>query len=174
MTLAQTPLLPDPPFGTGELQTLLDFIDYYRVVLRRKAEGLTAEELAHTIAPSTMSLGGMMAHLAYVEDQWFPAIVDGTGQTPPWDTAPWDEDNDWDWHWAQGKSPDQILGLYDRAVERSRAVQERWTDPAAVVAGDRGEGMTLRWVLVHLVEEYSRHAGRADLLRESIDGAVGD
>lgn len=162
---------------------LTQFLDYYRVVLRRKVEGLTAGQLRQRVGASTMTLGGLLHHLDYVEDEWFGTRVAGDPAASPWDRAPWSEDVDWDWHRAAELTPEEILRGYDERVARSRQIQEGWTEPGAVigVSGEPGEsggsgepGMTYRYVLVHLVEEYSRHAGHADLLREAIDGSVGD
>ncbi|MGM7667239.1 DinB family protein [Microbacterium sp. A93] len=173
-----TPLPAEPDLDVGELRMLTQFIDYYRAVVRRKAEGLTAGQLNRTLAPSTMNLGGLIHHLDYVEDFWFTEQVEGQPASAPWDRAPWSEDGDWDWNRAAGLTPEELLNAYDERVARSRQIQQRWTDPEARVraAGRQGAGqrMTYRYVLIHLVEEYSRHAGHADLLREAIDGTVGD
>ena len=175
MTIPQTTPLPYDPVhdGTG-LEVLTQFLDYYRSVLRRKVEGLEAEDLQRSIPPSTMTLSGLLHHLDYVEDEWLGVRTAGEPPAPPWDRAPWDEDNDWDWHRADELTPEELLAGFDARVERSRLIQHRWTDLDAVIAQPGERGTTYRYVLVHLIEEYARHAGHADLLRETVDGTVGD
>lgn len=170
----QTPLPAEPAESATEIQMLTQFLDYYRAVLRPKAEGLTTEQLRQRAAVSTMTLGGLLHHLDYVEDEWFGTRLAGEPAASPWDQAPWSEDMDWDWHRAAELTPEQILRGYDDRVARSRQIQRAWTEPGAVIGSPGESGMTYRYVLIHLVEEYARHAGHADLLREAIDGSVGD
>ncbi|WP_101653425.1 DUF664 domain-containing protein [Brevibacterium ihuae] len=94
----------------------------------------------------------------------------------PWDTAPWDDDPDWDWALAASIGPDEARSLFIRATERSWMIVESIGGLSTTAARPASDGTTwdLRWVLVHMVEEYNRHLGHADLLRESIDGATGD
>ncbi|GAB3654431.1 DinB family protein [Zhihengliuella somnathii] len=176
MSEPATPPPDDPPCAASERGTLLAFIDYYRAVMLRKAEGLTREELARTVAPSTMSLVGMIKHLAYVEHEWFAHRLDGRPMAEPWANVDWAGDYDWDWNSAAADTWEDVATLYLREVEHSREIMGRHHDleaPLAVTTKD-GQPISLRWMLVHLVEEYARHAGHADLLREAIDGSVGD
>ena len=170
----------DPPQATDEATTLVAFLDYHRDTLRLKAAGLNEVQLDIALAPSTMTLGGMLKHLAFVEDYWFSYNLAGHEASPPWDAAPWAEDPDWDWHSAAGATHAELDALLADAIVRSDACLDtalaadpdlgrqvaRPRDPA------RGETATLRWVLVHMVEEYARHAGHADLIRQSVDGAT--
>lgn len=177
MTEPSTPLPADPPTNAGERETLVAFLDSFRAVIRRKAEGLDAAQLDRAIAPSTMTLGGMLSHLAFVEDYWFRYHLAGEEPSEPWRSADWAADGDWDWHRAAGMGPAALLAEFDEAVARSRAILEGMPDLDAAAARPPREGrdpITVRWVLVHMLEELARHAGHADLLRESIDGAVGD
>ncbi|WAL40142.1 DUF664 domain-containing protein [Brevibacterium sp. BRM-1] len=171
---------PDPPGRAPEAAMLLAYLDFYRAVLLRKAAGLDDAALARRLPghPSPMTLGGMLAHLAYVEDEWFTRRIAGAPAPPPWADAPWEQDRDWDWHWGERASGAEARALFAAACARSRAVAAELgltsgADlDAGLAAGDAS--LTRRWALVHLVEEYARDAGHADLLREAIDGAVGD
>ncbi|GAB2893540.1 DinB family protein [Neomicrococcus lactis] len=171
-----TDLPPDPNVGSGERQMLTEFLDYYRAVIRRKVEGVSDEALKQSISPSTMTLGGLLKHLAFVEDYWFSFRLLGQEPSEPWRSAPWDDDPDWDWSSAATDTGAEIMALYDESVDASRKVQLDTSDlDAQVVQPINGqEDMSYRWVLVHMIEEYARHAGHADLLRERIDGQTGD
>jgi uncharacterized damage-inducible protein DinB len=171
---------PEPPIAADEAATLLGFLDYQRATLAWKCAGLDAAGLRATLAPSSMTLGGMLKHLALVEDSWFSQRLHGRPPAPPWDTVNWDADPDWDWHSAAGDTPEQLRGLWQDAVARSRSrVAEALADGglgrlATGITNDRGEAPSLRWIVCHMVEEYARHNGHADLLRESVDGLVGE
>jgi uncharacterized damage-inducible protein DinB len=171
---------PDPPIAGSEAAVLRGFLDYFRAVLRRKADGLDAADLDRPLAPSTMTLGGMLKHLAFVEQHWIGYVAAGHDQVEPWASAPWEDDEDWDWHSAADDHPDAVRALHARTVEHCDAVLDdllaapEGLDRLAARTGRRGGRVSLRWVLVHLVEEYARHAGHADLIREAIDGTTGD
>jgi uncharacterized damage-inducible protein DinB len=170
----------DPPLHGDEVATLRAFLTYHRDTLRRKCAGLTQEQLAQPLPPSDMTLGGLMKHLALVESNWFDDYFRGVGLAPPFDTVDWDADPDWEFHSARDDSPDEQLALYDEAVRRADAVVDEalargGLDQESVRTGRRtGETFTLRWILVHMIEEYARHNGHADLIRESIDGQTGE
>jgi uncharacterized damage-inducible protein DinB len=172
----------DPPLRAGEAETLRAFLDYHRGTLRRKEDGLDAAALDRTLGPSTMTLGGLVSHLTLVEDQWFSVVLDGHPPAPPWDDVDWEADNDWDWHRAAGMDLADLLPAYDEAVLRSdtavaAALERGGLDAASVKVSRRtepGTPFSLRWILLHMIEEYARHNGHADLIRESIDGQVGD
>ena len=171
---APTSALPEIPRTGSEVETLTAFLDYYRVVLRRKAEGLTAQQLDFALPPSSMTLGGMLKHLTYVEYWWYVEILGD--QTPPEPRASvdWSADSDWDWHSAVDDSPSELLAEYDRACAESRdAVAGVGLDEIARRRTRHG-AVSLRWIHVHMIEEYARHCGHADLLREAIDGETGD
>ncbi|HEY2960426.1 MAG TPA: DinB family protein [Actinomycetota bacterium] len=171
---------PEPPIAADEAATLLGFLDYQRATLAWKCAGLDAAGLRATLAPSSMTLGGMLKHLALVEDSWFSQRLLGRPPVPPWDAVDWDADPDWDWHSAAGDTPEQLRALWQEAVARSRSrVAEALADGglgrlATGISNDRGEAPSLRWIVCHMVEEYARHNGHADLLRESVDGLVGE
>lgn len=169
----QVPLPPDPPFAVDERETLVTFLDYYRAVLIRKAAGLTREQLAVTLPPSDVSIGGLVKHMALVENNWFVHNWCGADPGEPWTNVDWQADPDWDFHSAAGDEPEHLLTLYTTEVARSRQAIEGCSDLSAT-AESRGRVISLRWMLVHMIEEYARHCGHADLLRQSIDGATGD
>ena len=169
----QIPAPADPPFAVDERETLVTFLDYYRAVLIRKAVGLSREQLAVTLPPSDMSVGGLVKHMALVENNWFVRNWRGHDPGEPWTSVDWEADPDWDFHSAADDEPEQLLELYTDAIERSRGAIEGCLDLSAT-AESRGRVISLRWMLVHMIEEYARHCGHADLLRQSIDGATGD
>ncbi|AXK35682.1 DinB family protein [Streptomyces armeniacus] len=174
----------EPPLAAGEPATLLGFLDFQRATLEWKCEGLDATALRATTAASAMTLGGLLKHLAYVEDHWCSWALHGHVRQPPWDAVDWAADPDWDWRSAAGDSPAELLALWRNSVSRSRSLV------AEALSEDDGEGgglerlgrrvlpngtaPSLRWILCHLTQEYARHNGHADLLRESLDGATGE
>lgn len=170
----------DPPLSGSEAQTLLTFLDYHRRTLLLKADGLDAAGLDQALAPSTMTLGGLLKHLAYVEHHWLHVVLLGLPPVEPWASADWDADPDWEWHSAVDDSPEQLRDLFARSVARSEQVVadalNRGDLGQVSVRPQRGTGehYSLRWILVHLVEEYARHNGHADLLREAVDGTTGE
>ncbi|MFE6508027.1 DinB family protein [Nocardioides sp. NPDC057767] len=112
------------PYVADESTTLRTFLDFHRATLLRQVAGLDHEQLNRPFPPTTMTLAGLLKHMAFVEDTWFGVRLAGNAPVPPFDTAPWDDDQE----------------------------------------------ISLRWILVHMIEEYARHCGHADLMREAIDG----
>ncbi len=170
---------PEPPLAADEVTTLLGFLDYQRATLEWKCRGLDAAALARTVGVSTVTLGGLLKHLAYVEDAWFGRWLAGRERAAPWNAVDWSNDPDWDWHSAADDPADELYALWRTAVERSRAavadaLARGGLDQRATRAWPGGESPSLRWILVHMIEEYARHNGHADLIRESIDGLVGE
>jgi uncharacterized damage-inducible protein DinB len=170
---------PEPPLAAGETATLLGFLDFQRATLAWKCGGLDATGLRVTIGVSSMTLGGMLKHLALVEDDWFSRWLPGQDSQPPWDTVDWKADRDWDWHSAADDTPNQLFELWRGAVDRSRvqvaqALADGGLDTLARRTWPDGRAPSLRWIVVHMIEEYARHNGHADLIRESIDGLVGE
>ena len=166
----------DPPTHGDERTLLLAFLDYHRETLRQKAGGLDAAQLDTALPPSDMTLGGMVKHLALVENSWLRDRFKGDGLSEPWASTDWDADEDWDWHSARDDSPEQLRTLYDDTVaDVDAALRGAELDTLAAIPHRRtGEHFSLRWILLHLVEEYARHNGHADLIREAIDGEVGE
>lgn len=170
---------PEPPLAADETATLLGFLDYQRATLAWKCAGLDAAGLGATVAASSMTLGGMLKHLAYVEDSWCSRWLHGRDLQPPWNTVDWSADPDWDWHSAADDAPEQLYELWQDAVNRSRAlVAEALADGGLDGLARRtwpdGRAPSRRWIVCHLIEEYARHNGHADLLRESVDGRTGE
>lgn len=159
------------------MATLLGFLDYQRATFGWKTAGLGADELNVTIAASDMTLGGMMRHLALVEDSWLSERLMGKDPASPWQNVDWESDRDWEWHSAVRESPASLRALWEESVERSRAsVAEflRDGDLGDVARRHNGRAPSARWILCHMIEEYARHNGHADLLREVIDGETGE
>ncbi|MGG7509107.1 DinB family protein [Plantibacter sp. YIM 135249] len=170
---------PEPPLAAGEVETLLGFLDYQRATLAWKCEGLGAADLRRTVAASAITLGGLLKHLAYIEDHWFSGWLFGNQPQPPWNTVDWAADEDWEWHSAAGDSPHELRTLWERSVSRSRelvasAMGDGGLDRLSVKRWPDGGAPSFRWILVHMIEEYARHNGHADLIRESIDGSTGE
>ncbi len=169
---------PEPPLTAGETATLLGFLDWQRATMAWKCAGLDAAGLTAKVGVSSMTLGGLLKHMAYVESEWFRRLR-GQERQPPWDTVDWKADPDWDWNSAALDSPQQLLALWQAAVDRSRgivatALAEGGLDQVAVWTWPDGRSPSLRWILCHMIEEYARHNGHADLLRESVDGQTGE
>jgi uncharacterized damage-inducible protein DinB len=165
----------DPPGEGSELVTLTGFLDWYRKTLELKCSGLDAEALARrSVEPSKMSLLGLIRHMADVERGWFRWFMAGE-DVPDRYSSKADPDGDWD-----GAKPDPAV-VEDawRAWREEVAFAEQFVaaapglDLAGKRVGSRRGKLSLRWVLTHMVEEYARHIGHADLIRERIDGAVG-
>ncbi len=167
---------PEPPLVGDEVQTLLGFLDYQRATLEWKCRGLTDKQLRSTLPPTTMTLGGLLKHLARVEDNWFSEVVAEGEKTEPWVTMEWAAE----WQNATADTGEELRQLWAERVDRSRSVVavHLMAGEAALAATHPawdGQGRpSLRWVLVHMIEEYARHNGHADLLRESIDGETGE
>ena len=165
----------DPPFTADERSTLTGFLDYQRATLLGKAEGLTAEQLRAPLPTSPLTIGGLLKHLALVEDDWIQSDFLGGPMPEPWASAPFDADRDWEFHSAGQDDPDKLRELYRAACERSRAgIAGHDLEARSVRSDPQGRHWSLRWILVHLIEETARHNGHADLLREAIDGQVGE
>ncbi|MCR6648908.1 MAG: DinB family protein [Cellulomonas sp.] len=170
----------DPPTTGDEAAILLGFVDFHRRTLLTKADGLDAAQLATRLEPSTMTLGGLLHHLAYVEDIWCSVVLHGNPPAEPWASVDWAADQDWEWTVAATLAPDELRRRYLAAVDRSdelvrQVLRTRGLDAVAVRRDRQTDAeISLRWILVHLVEEYARHNGHADLIRESIDGLTGE
>jgi len=171
---------PQPPVAGPEAQTLLGFLEYQRATFAWKTAGLDAVGLSTTVGTSDMTLGGMLKHLAYVEDHWFSYVLLGDERCAPWRAVDWTADPDWDWHSAVGDTPEELRMLWQQSVDRarvttSRALTEGGMDRRARrTPGWSDRPPAVRWIVVHMIEEYARHNGHADLIREAVDGLVGE
>jgi uncharacterized damage-inducible protein DinB len=172
MTIERT----DPPHAADEVTLLRSFLNYYRATFQRQTDGLAAAQLNSRLGPSMLTLGGLLKHLAYVEHFWFIQVLLGQDPRAPWATADWDAEPDWDFQSATADSPEYLSALFYAAVADSNTILDgalEMEDLDQLSRGNRrGEQVTLRWILIHLIEEYARHCGHADLIRESVDGAT--
>jgi Protein of unknown function (DUF664) len=170
------PTLTEPPRDGTEIETLVGSLERGRRYLAWKCGGLDAPAMRTTLGPSTVTLGGLLKHLAYMEDVNFSVALHGNERAEPWRSVDWATDPDWAFRTAADDSPEELMSLWTESVTRAREHIDR-----AARAGGPGfpttyEGQTysLRRILADLVEEYARHVGHADLIRESIDGLVGE
>jgi len=171
--------LAEPPATAGEAEMLLFALDRTRRAFAWKCGGLDTAGLSKPLPSSAMTLGGLLKHLALVEDFYTTRDVTGEPMGLPWRQVDFDADPDWEWHTAAGDSPESLYGLWRDAVERSReawsaALGQGGLDQPAKFIPESGEPRNLRRVLVDLHEEYARHLGHADLIREAVDGLVGE
>lgn len=168
-------LAPEPGRDQPERDTLVTFLDSFRSVLIRKAVGLDQTQLATTLGPSSLTIGGLVKHLAFVEDHWFTYVLLGHEYPEPWASADWNTSPDWEFDTAPTDLPAELLAQFERSLSRSRQALDGVSDLDAIAARpSHGEPTNVRWILVHMIEEYARHCGHADLIRESIDARTGD
>ena len=170
---------PEPPIASDELVTLLGFLEFQRATLEWKCRSLSVTDIRKKIAASSITLGGILKHMAFVENHWFSDWLLGREKLSPWREVDWSQDRDWDWNSAAGDTPAQLLELWHGACALSRSnilsvLETGSLGQLAKRTWPSGESPSLRWILVHMIEEYARHNGHADLLRESIDGQVGE
>ncbi|MFB6726152.1 DinB family protein [Kribbella sp. NPDC056345] len=178
-TVSTASPLAEPPVAGSEADTLIGALERNRRTFAWKCGGLDAAGLRQTHAPSTVTLGGLLKHLALVEDEYFTHRLHNRELDAPWNTVDWDATPDWEWQSAADDSPEQLLDLWNAAVERSRAavaeaLAKGGLDQLAAWKSSSGRSPSLRYILVDLIEEYARHTGHADLIRESIDGLTGE
>jgi uncharacterized damage-inducible protein DinB len=166
----------DPPETGAELDQLTRFLDLQRETILRKCEGLTQEQLARPHPPSSLTLAGLLNHLALVEDSWFCVRFSGRPEDERWAGIDWDADPDYEFRTATEVEPHELRSRYEEACVRSRDVVTgaQSLDQLSVQPRGNGQHFDLRWVMLHLIEETARHAGHADLLREAIDGTTGE
>jgi hypothetical protein len=169
----------EPLMTADEAEMLLFAVDRSRATFAWKCGGLDAAALSKPHPPSAMTLGGLVKHLARVEDEKTAAWVTGEPIGPPWDAVDWDADPDWEWHAAAADSPEELYALWRGAVERSRAavaaaLADGGLGQPAKFTTRSGTSPNLRRGLVDLHDEYARHVGHADLFREATDGLVGE
>jgi len=161
----------DPPLVAQEREMLDAWLDYHRATLAVKCEGLTDDQLrAQAVPPSSLSLLGLVRHMGEVERSWFRRVLSGE-QAPPRYYS--DENPDGDFDDVADAGVAEAFGYWrdECAHARERVAAAPSLDVTGT--GRQGEGYSLRWIMVHMIEEYARHNGHADLLRERIDGTVG-
>ncbi|SCE94459.1 DinB family protein [Micromonospora mirobrigensis] len=160
-----------PPLRAGERETLRAFLDFHRATLAMKCAGLGDEELRRRSSPpSTLSLLGLLRHLAEVERTWFRRVIAGEEIGLIW-SATGDFQAAYD---PDGSTGPEAFAVWQAEVEHSRRI-EREAESLDVTGHQArwGEDVSLRLVMLHMMHEYARHNGHADLLREAIDGSVG-
>jgi uncharacterized damage-inducible protein DinB len=174
------PELVDPPWLDGERAALEAWLELHRRVLWRKCAGLTAEQLGtRAVPPSGLSLRGLLRHMTDVERSWYRRIFAGEDAADHYPT-PDDEDADFNGFAADDPDGEEAVAaefaLFQAELDAARAIAVGAAlDDVSVGRTQRaGARMSLRWIHLHMIEEYARHNGHADLLRERIDGAVGD
>jgi hypothetical protein len=168
-------LLIHSVFTAGERQSLETFLDYLRDAVVRKARGVSEEDARKRLVPSATTLGGLVKHLAWVEQWWFAEqlaeIPAEQLPTPPYT----DEDPDADFRLEPDETLDGVIELYLQRCAQSREIAARYDDlDHTFMAPRRKREISLRWVYLHMIEETGRHAGHADILREQLDGLAGD
>ena len=159
----------DPPVVAPEKEILVAFLDYHRDTLLGKLEGLDDEQLRRRLVPSETTILGVVKHLAYVERGWFQRTFRGDEALE----RGWSEDDpDADFRMGPDESTQDILDLYRAEVAKSRAIIEAAAFEDLAERSDRR--YSLRWIVAHMIEETARHNGHVDILRELIDGSVGE
>ena len=169
----EPPALPGgrriPPYGVAEKDMLAAYLDFHRATLKWKIEGLSEDDAKRSMTPSGTNLLGIVKHVAYVDRWWFQDVFAGRDCEYPWT----DEDPDADFRIEPGETIESVFGLYDAECEKSRAIVAAASlDDVAARVKERG--YTLRWIVLHMIEEIARHNGHADIVRELIDGATGE
>ena len=161
---------------TSERESLGQYLDYQRETILLKTDGLTKEQLGQRIPTSDLTLAGILYHLALNEEGWFEVDFLGHEYREDFHGIDWDADPNYEFRTALEKEPDWLRRRYRDACNRARQVTAAADslDEVSVSTRVGGKPFTLRWVMLHLIEETARHAGHADLLREAIDGAVGE
>lgn len=172
-------VLKAPPAAGSEVDTLIGSLERQRRTFAWKCGDLDAAGLSATTAATTMTLGGLLKHLALVEADYFSMKLLGNDPGPPWNTVDWDADPDWEWRTASEETPEHLYALWDDSVTRARAnitAALAESDPGQLTALTWPDGQTpsIRRLLIDVIEEYARHTGHADLLREAVDGRVGE
>jgi uncharacterized damage-inducible protein DinB len=170
---------PSPSVAPTEAEALLSVLDRNRRTFAWKTSGLDAEGLGATTAASAMTLGGLVKHMALVEADWLAVKLAGLDYRAPWDAVDFDADPDWEWRTGALDAPEDVYALWREAVERSRkavhdVITERGLDGPASFTWPDGRTPSVRAMLLDMVEEYARHTGHADILREAVDGRVGE
>lgn len=167
---------PEPPLAGTEAETLLGSLERQRATFRWKVADLDAAGLAQRVGASQLTLGRLLKHLAYMEDINFHRDLGGGSLPEPWADRDSETRSAWVFSSADGDPPAVLYRAWDDAVERSRLAVGRALDGGGPgqTFGDPGQHVSLRRLLVDMIEEYGRHTGHADLLREAVDGRIGE
>jgi hypothetical protein len=174
---------PEPisiPIAGSEIDTLIGGLERNRRTFAWKCTGLGPDDMRRTLGPGSVTLGGLLKHMTLVEDDAFIRQLAGAPTlSPPFDAVDFDADPDWEWRTAADDSPEALLAEWEATVVRARetiaaAYAEGGPDVHCLAPWADGQTLSLRRVMVDMIEEYARHTGHADLIRESIDGLVGE
>ncbi len=170
-TVGMTTERTEPPLEATEREMLTGWLDYHRATLAWKCEGLTDAQLRErAVPPATLSLLGLVRHMAEVERSWFQRVLAGTDAPFRFFT---DENRDGEFDDVDTADVAEAFAAWEG--DCARAMELVAAAPSLDITGERrGERFSLRWILTHMIEEYARHNGHADLLRQRIDGSVGD
>ena len=161
----------EPPYRGNEKETLVGFLRFVRETIVQKCNGLTEEQMHSTPTVSRMSLMGMVKHLTIVERYWFQGVFLDADVDLPWS----EDDPDGDWRTNESDTAEAALAAYLAECEISdRIVRDHEMERLASWATSAEEVRSLRWILVHMIEETARQCGHADILREAIDGEIGE
>jgi uncharacterized damage-inducible protein DinB len=161
-----------PPLDGDERAVVTWLLDYHRSVLLRKVSGISEEQARSVAASSDLTLLGLVRHLTNVEQYWFAMVFVGSDEPGHYDDP---DDVDRDFHPQPGDTLAAALDVFNAEIVRSRRVAAEAS--SFDVLGQRqrhGSPVNLRWIMVHMVEEYARHCGHADIIRQHIDGVTGD
>lgn len=179
MTSAEDQIPHEPPVAGDEIATLVGSLERQRRTFAWKCGGLDASGMQARIGASTITLGGLVKHLSLVEAIYFQQRLHNRDPGPPWSTVDWDVDPNWDWRTGAEEPPEELLETWRETVAQSRealheALGHGGLDQLARFVWPDGRSPSLRRILIDLIEEYARHVGHADLIRESVDGLVGE
>jgi uncharacterized damage-inducible protein DinB len=170
---------PGPEPAVNEVETLRGFLNYQRATLKWKSDGLAQDQLNISVAKSTVTIGGLLKHMTFVENEWFWRWIGDNDRLEPWLSTDFEKDADWEFTSAERDDAKTLMGNWAASIQLSESIlddclQTGCLDQLAKRKWPNGESPSLRWILVHMIEEYARHNGHADFIRESIDGSVGE
>ncbi len=171
MTISAPPRR-EPDFNGPEKEQLCAWLDYHRATLLMKCAGLSVEELSiASVPPSTLTLLGLLRHMTFVEQYWFQEVFAGVDVVQIYQSP---DDHDSDFNDLASATLEDVERNFLVMSDQSREIIRDHELDALARASQPSTSIDLRWVCVHLIEEYARHNGHADLLRQCIDGATGD
>lgn len=177
MSESQTPW--EPPLAADEIEHLIGALNRLRLTFRWKADDLSVSQLAQRFGASELTLAGLLKHLAFVEDYTFTVKMLGEPLGEPWDSLGIGELDEWAFRGELDENPTALYAFYDSAITRANArlrhaIGAGGLDQLVAISTPDGEHANLRRLVCDLIEEYGRHTGHADLIREVIDGRVGE
>ncbi|MFJ1970336.1 DinB family protein [Streptomyces sp. NPDC087903] len=164
----------EPAQNADERTMLEGWLDYHRQTLAWKCEGLTDAQLrTASVKPSELSLMGLVRHMAEVERSWFSRVLAGDDPGPIYYT---EEDRDGEFHLTEADTWEEARATWQTEIDTARRIAAGFAldDLSEGRSRSTDEPFSLRWIYTHMIEEYARHNGHADLLRERVDGATGE